>query len=76
MPDPRPTDNRLRGAAWHRVHVWHRRFMATYYELRDVWLIAAEEAAYGYATELEEFQRQRPRPTFKQYLLDTKGQAR
>lgn len=73
---PRRRRAYLRGAAWRRVNAWHGRLMATYYELRDSWESRAEVETSLYSTELAEFERDNPRPTFKQFLIDTKGSPR
>jgi hypothetical protein len=50
-----------------RYHHW---FMSVYYAIRDDWLDRREDFSRGYATEMAEFARLFPRPTFKWYLIN------
>jgi hypothetical protein len=69
-------DGRLRGEAWHRVHRWHHRFMATYYEMRECWLSHREATTNGHPSDREAYAADHPRPTFKAYLIATAGAPR
>lgn len=53
-----------------------RVFMDVYHCGRRAWELAAEAATAGYAAELADYRAAHPAPTFKAYLIDSRGMAR
>lgn len=56
----------------HRFEQW----LSVYWCSAQAWWEAAEYATMLYPEELEQYRQNNPRPTFKNYLLATKGQPR
>ncbi len=53
-----------------------RVFMDVYHCSRRAWELAAEVATAGYPAELADYRAANPAPTFKAYLLGSRGMAR
>lgn len=55
-------------------HNWWRTYNCDLlYHATNVWEERCEEVAIGYATEMEEFMAEHPRPTLKEFLIANKG---
>lgn len=52
-----------------RRHWWRDLITSEFYNATHAWFLAAEAASLGYATELEEYAAEHPRPTLKGFML-------
>ncbi len=68
MTERRDKRGRRIGYNWWRTHICDLLFAA-----ETVWLNDREAVALGYATEMEEYARDNPRPTLKAFLIEQAG---
>lgn len=59
------------GRNWWREYAWD-----TWHAAYHAWWLQAEAVALGYETELEEYKRDHPTPTYKDFLVGMAGSMR
>lgn len=64
MSERRDKLGRRIGRNWWREYVWD-----TWHAAHHAWWSAAEDETMNYATELADYKRTRPEPTFKEFLI-------
>lgn len=65
-----PCAKAMRGC---RSDCLHRKLVLEYRDARDAYDLEAERVSLGYATELADYHRDHPGPTFKAWLEGTAG---
>jgi hypothetical protein len=65
--------DRTKGRQQHPCSASHADVVTGYRLWRETWEDAAEAATIGYATEMTDYRRDHPAPTFRTYLTDRRA---